>query len=44
MWLNVSVATFNATLQLLVILAYNPHNAWDTYYKRQIIGENINIL
>ena len=45
-WLNVSVATLNATLQLLVILAYNPHNVWDTfiYYKRQIVGENLNIL
>ena len=36
MWLNVSVATLNATLQLLVIyrLVLNPHNMRDhfTYY------------
>ena len=44
MWLNWSGATINVMLQLLDILAYNPHNVRDTYYKRQIVGENINIL
>ena len=31
---------------LLYILAYNTHNVRDTfiYYKRQIVGENLNIL
>ena len=30
-WLNVSVATLNVTLQLLVILDFNPRNARDHF-------------
>ena len=41
MWLNVSVATLNATLQLLVLLAANPRVARDNYFYSGFIKKNL---
>ena len=46
MWLNVSTVTLNTTLQLLVILVFNPRDARDhlkshKYKKIQVIALNI---
>ena len=37
MWLNVRVATLNATLQLLVILVADPHVARDKFVFDSVI-------
>ena len=39
MWRNVKEAELNATLQLLVILVFNPRNARDCYFLKE--GSNI---